>query len=109
MRAPRRRVAPRSADDQGDTGPKLVERLQALEKKPGLKPAEYAFQLAGLLHIAAHELRKQQRWQLERDPKWTALDLKPEDVNRLAEITEQLLWALQIAVDLAANADGAAR
>ena len=85
-----------SADDQGDIDPKLVERLWALNQKPGLKPAEYAFQLAGALYVAARRLRKEQRRQLKIDPEWTAVDLKPEDVNRLSEITEQLIEVLQM-------------
>ena len=43
---------------QDDIDPRVVERLKTIDKKSGLKPDEHAFQLAGLLYVAAHRLRK---------------------------------------------------
>jgi hypothetical protein len=60
-----RQSAMKSADDIADQGDidSMVERLIALDKKPGLKPAEQAFKLAGLVYVAALKLRNKQRWQ----------------------------------------------
>jgi hypothetical protein len=76
--------------------PNVVERVTALDKKSGLKPAEYALTLAVALHIGACAMRKEQRRQLKIDPAWTEVDVKPEDVDRLADYAEKLVEVLQM-------------
>jgi len=76
--------------------PNVVERVTALNKKRGLKPAEYALTLAVALHMGACAIRKEQRRQLKIDPAWTEVDVKPEDVNRFADYAKKLVEVLQM-------------
>jgi len=77
----------------------VIERATQLAKKDNLKAFEYAFTLAVPLAVAAEKIRQGQQRQLKVDPAWTEVDMKPGDVERLADVTKELVEVLLTGLD----------
>jgi hypothetical protein len=74
----------------------LVERVEALNKKRGLSPAEYALTLGFGLYAGTTALRRKLQRQIEVDPEWTEVEVESEDVERFADFAEKLIEVLQV-------------